>query len=273
MMWRSIRVLLFLFLVSMAAVSLLATASPARAQSGDSTGGSFLGHIVQPGEDLESIAAHYNTTPAALAEANHLTGTVQLVPGQLLHIRSWDEPPAAPSATGEGTVVPGANVPAADVPGADAPAATPEATPEPTGEKWIDIDLGDQTLTAYQGDTVIKSFLISSGLPAHPTVTGTFHIWAKVSTQTMRGGSRAAGDYYDLPNVQWVQYFFEDYSIHGAYWHNNFGHPMSHGCVNMRNEDAEWLFGWASPSMDDEMIKSGAWILNAEDGTRVEVHE
>src|SRR4051812_26011997 len=123
MMWRSIRVFIFLFLVSIAAVSLLATASPARAQSGDttgdSTGGSFLGHIVQPGEDLESIAAHYNTTPAALAEANHLTGTVQLVPGQLLHIRSWDEPPAAPSATGESAVVPGADVPAADVPAAD----------------------------------------------------------------------------------------------------------------------------------------------------------
>jgi lipoprotein-anchoring transpeptidase ErfK/SrfK len=53
------------------------------------------------------------------------------------------------------------------------------------------------------------------------------------------------GPGYDLPNVQWVMYFYRDYSLHGAYWHNNFGQPMSHGCVNMRNEDAKWLYDWA----------------------------
>jgi lipoprotein-anchoring transpeptidase ErfK/SrfK len=265
-MGRWIRVFLFLFLISMAAVSLFATARPARAQAEEGQGQgdrSFLGHIVQPGEDLESIAAHYNTSAAAIAETNHLSPSVPLNAGQLLRIRSWDEPLPQPSSTGGEAAV------------SDVPAANPQIEPSQvlTGEKWIDVDLSEQTLTAYQGDTVVKSFLISSGLPTHPTVTGTFHIWAKVASQTMTGGSRAAGDYYNLPNVQWVQYFFEDYSIHGTYWHNNFGHPMSHGCVNMQTEDAQWLFDWADPHMDQAMVESDSWLLHAEDGTRVEVHD
>ncbi len=121
----------------------------------------------------------------------------------------------------------------------------------PTQEKWISVDLDHQRAFAWEGDKLIKSFLISSGKSRTPTVTGVFRIWAKVKAQTMEGGSRAAGDYYNLPNVQWVQYFFQDYSFHGAYWHNKFGTPMSHGCVNMTNDDAKWLFEWASPTMED----------------------
>jgi len=54
-----------------------------------------------------------------------------------------------------------------------------------------------------------------------------------------------SGPGYNLPNVQFVAYFYRDYAMHGTYWHDNFGHPMSHGCVNLRNIDAEWLYGWA----------------------------
>jgi lipoprotein-anchoring transpeptidase ErfK/SrfK len=255
---RSLRIFIFLLLVSLGIGSLFIAPNVVRAQSEESEG-SFLGHIVQPGEDINTIAAHFGTTSAAIAEANRISETTPLVPGQLLRIRAWDE-----------------QLPATDPAAAEpsAPAENPE--PEPpvlTGEKWIDVDLSEQTLTAYQGETVVMSFSISSGLPAHPTVTGTFQIWAKVASQTMTGGSRAAGDYYNLPGVPWVQYFYEDYSIHGTYWHNNFGHPMSHGCVNMRTEDAQWLFDWAAPTMDAATVESAGWLIPTEGGTRVEVHD
>jgi lipoprotein-anchoring transpeptidase ErfK/SrfK len=85
----------------------------------------------------------------------------------------------------------------------------------------------------------------------------------------MQGGSRAAGDYYNLPNVQWVQYFYRDYSFHGAYWHNNFGVPMSHGCINMTNNDAKWLFDWAAPTVS---YRGWHFMDGASPGTLVVVH-
>jgi lipoprotein-anchoring transpeptidase ErfK/SrfK len=140
----------------------------------------------------------------------------------------------------------------------------------PTTEKWIDVDLSTQTVTAYEGAVPVNHFIISSGLPGTPTVTGEFRIWAKTSIQDMYGGNRASGDYYYLEDVQWVQYFFEDYAFHAAYWHNNFGQPMSRGCINMRTEDAKWLFDWASP----QSLYSG-WLMSdvANPGTLVIVHE
>ena len=111
-------------------------------------------------------------------------------------------------------------------------------------ERWIDIDLTTQTLTAFEGDTAVFSTLISSGTREYPTVTGQFRVWLRYQSQTM-DGTRLGYDYY-LENVPYVMYFFEDYAIHGAYWHNNFGNPMSHGCVNVEPNDAEWLYGWAS---------------------------
>jgi lipoprotein-anchoring transpeptidase ErfK/SrfK len=224
--------------------------------------GSFLGHIVEAGETLESIAARYHTTPAALIEENRLSEPVQLVAGQLLRIRAWGSEPV------------GSDAPSG---APSAPAVDPQAIPlweqELTGEKWIDINLTEQKLTAYQGDIAVRSFWISSGGTGHETVTGSFRIWAKVSRQDMSGGSRAAGTYYYVPNVPWVQYFYADYSIHGADWHNNFGWPVSHGCVNMRVEEAHWLFEWAEPSLDPAMVESGTWHFPGSEGTRVEVHE
>jgi lipoprotein-anchoring transpeptidase ErfK/SrfK len=121
-----------------------------------------------------------------------------------------------------------------------------------TGDKHIYVDLTNQTLTAYQGDTVFMQVPIASG-KWHPTPDGEFTIWEKVRATRMTGGTGA--DYYDLPNVPFVMFFGGSgvpdgagFSLHGTYWHDNFGHPMSHGCVNMRIVDAEKLFYWADLS-------------------------
>jgi len=146
-----------------------------------------------------------------------------------------------------------------------APTLTPSPTPEPSPttepvpvdpgalsprppgvgetERWIDVNLSTQSLVAYEGDTPVYNALVSSGLPQWPTVTGEFRTYIKYESQTMNG-YLLGYDYY-LPDVPYVMYFYKDYAIHGAYWHNNFGQPMSHGCVNVSIPDAGWLFNWA----------------------------
>jgi lipoprotein-anchoring transpeptidase ErfK/SrfK len=120
---------------------------------------------------------------------------------------------------------------------------TPYTYPQYGGVRWIDVDLSQQMLYAYEGNTVVASFLVSTGVPAFPTVIGQYHIYIKLESTLMYG------DGYYLPNVPYTMYFYKGYGIHGTYWHNNFGHPMSHGCVNMYTPDAEWLFYWASEGM------------------------
>jgi lipoprotein-anchoring transpeptidase ErfK/SrfK len=110
-------------------------------------------------------------------------------------------------------------------------------------ERWIDVDLTNQTLVAYHGLLPVFDSPISSGLPKWPTVTGQFRIWLRFQAQDMNG-RRLGYDYY-LKNVPFVQYFYQDYALHGTFWHNNFGRPMSHGCVNLPTPAAEWLFDWA----------------------------
>jgi lipoprotein-anchoring transpeptidase ErfK/SrfK len=107
-------------------------------------------------------------------------------------------------------------------------------------ERWFDINLSTQRVYAYDGDKLLKTFVVSTGLPGTPTVTGRFRIYVKYFATLM------AGPGYYLPNVPWTMYFYNGYGIHGTYWHNNFGYPMSHGCVNMKNADAEWAFNFAS---------------------------
>ena len=108
------------------------------------------------------------------------------------------------------------------------------------GERWIDVNLSQQKLYAFEGNKVVNSFLMSSGVAAHPTVTGQYHIYVKYRFDDMRGPG------YFLPNVPYVMYFFDGYGIHGTYWHHNFGHPMSHGCLNLSIPDSAWMYGWAS---------------------------
>jgi lipoprotein-anchoring transpeptidase ErfK/SrfK len=105
------------------------------------------------------------------------------------------------------------------------------------------VDLTYQTLTAYEGRRPVFHTRVSSGLPQYPTVVGTFSIYLKYELADMSGG--AGDDAYYLPGVPYVMYFHGNYGLHGTYWHNNFGQPMSHGCVNLPTADAEWLFNWA----------------------------
>jgi lipoprotein-anchoring transpeptidase ErfK/SrfK len=125
------------------------------------------------------------------------------------------------------------------------PDAPPTAVPPnpggdmPSGTHWIDVNLTQQMVYAYAGDTVVNSFLASTGTWLTPTVTGKYKIWIKLRSSDMSGP-----DYY-LPDVPYIMYFYKDYGIHGTYWHNNFGTPMSHGCVNLSIPNAEWLYNFA----------------------------
>ena len=117
--------------------------------------------------------------------------------------------------------------------------------------KRISVDLTTQRLTAYENDQKVFDYSISSGT-WNRTPTGTFTVWIKVHSQKMSGGSKELGTYFYLPNVPHILFFYNDktpkqmgYSIHGAYWHNNFGVPMSHGCINMKTTEVGSIYDWA----------------------------
>jgi lipoprotein-anchoring transpeptidase ErfK/SrfK len=172
-------------------------------------------HIVQAGENLSTIAARYGVSLNGLARANAILNPNHIYVGQRLIITSGAPAPAGPVAPPQ------------------APTANPGG-----GARWIDIDLSDQALTAYEGNTPVFNTLVSTG-STFPTPVGTYRIQYKVRAQRMTGPG------YDLPNVPWVMYFTNrGHAIHGAYWHNNFGYPMSHGCVNVRPSEAEWLYSF-----------------------------
>ena len=126
-----------------------------------------------------------------------------------------------------------------DTPTSEIQAPTPNITVG-DGVRWIDVDLTNQMVYAYEGDTVVNSFLVSTGTWLTPTVTGRHKIYVKVRMQDMSGPG------YHLRDVPYVMFFHGDYGLHGTYWHNNFGTPMSRGCVNLTIDDAAWLFNWAS---------------------------
>lgn len=136
-------------------------------------------------------------------------------------------------------------------------------------EKWIEVSLSDQKLRAWEGNTIVMEYPISSGKWA-PTPKGTFYIWYKTRSQKMEGGSKALGTYYYLPNVPNNMFFYKGYAIHGAYWHNNFGNPMSHGCVNEPLSNAAQIFDWAGPVLPSGVNATRATAENP--GTKVFVH-
>lgn len=122
--------------------------------------------------------------------------------------------------------------------------------------KHIYVSLDKQRLYAYEGTRLVYDFPVSTGKGAwNATPTGDFRIWVWLRYTRMSGGNQAAGTYYNLPNVPYTMFYYNSttpkswgYSIHGAYWHNNFGHPMSHGCTNMKPEDAAKIFYWTNPN-------------------------
>jgi lipoprotein-anchoring transpeptidase ErfK/SrfK len=170
-----------------------------------------------------------------------LTGTV-VTPIVLPTSAPTSTPKATPTATAKATPTATPKVPLTATPKvAPSATATPAATAIPTPEAWVEVILSQQRLIAHNADgSIFMDTLISSGTAYYPTVTGTYRIYVKYRTAPMRGP-----DYY-IPDVPNTMYFYGSYGLHGAYWHDNFGHPMSHGCVNMRLSDAAALFGWTS---------------------------
>ena len=148
-----------------------------------------------------------------------------------------------------------------------------EATPS---EKWIEVDLSEQRLRAWEGQSLFLEKLVSTGLPGLPTPKGEYRIWIKLRFTKMEGGQGKY--YYYLPNVPYVMFFegsgvpaWRGYGLHGTYWHNDFGTQRSHGCVNLPTSIAERLFYWTLPS-----LANGQWSARASDdnpGTRIVIHE
>lgn len=128
------------------------------------------------------------------------------------------------------------------------------ARPEGVEGRWVSIDLYEQALIAYDGDTPVFATLISSGLPGNDTNEGLFRVWADLPQDRMSGFA-GAPNAYDLSGVPWVMYFDDSISLHGTYWHNNFGYRRSRGCVNMSISDARWVFEWAQEGYRQQGIQ------------------
>ena len=136
-------------------------------------------------------------------------------------------------------------------------------------EKRLEVSLAYQELRAYEKDELIFRTSISSGIPSHdpgpngiPTATpqGRFYITKKTPLRHMGDGHLTPSlEAYELPGVPWVSFFHHTgVAFHGTYWHTDFGRPKSHGCINMRSEEAKWLFRWSTPVIGvDEMLKAG----------------
>lgn len=158
----------------------------------------------------------------------------------------------------------------------------------PTGngkrdDRRIEINLYKQELTAYEMDRIVLQTKVSTGLPRpgdakdKPTTTpvGSFRIRNKIPSRHMGYGALTDDIFaYELPGVPWTMLFHKDgYALHGAYWHNNFGVRMSHGCVNMRFEDAKWLFQWTSPQFGSGLNYKTGQMYTLGEGTLVQIYE
>lgn len=144
------------------------------------------------------------------------------------------------------------------------------------GERYIEVDLSEQKLKAWDGGNLFLESPVSSGLPWWPTPQGEFRIWVKLRYTRMEGGEGRY--YYNLPNVPFVMYFSNDsvpnwrgYGLHGAYWHNAFGTQRSHGCVNLPIPISEKLYYWTTPTLPEG--KSSVYASEDNPGTRIIIHE
>jgi len=201
------------------------TLTPSATPAPDAHGGAFPAalwaaagekHIVQPGETLLKVGYRYGVNWQLLAALNALPDPNRLQIGQTLTV----------PVTQLGRVRSGEQQPGAD-------------QIVPLGRKEIVVDLDEQIIRAYQDGDLLRTVAVSTGLPETPTVEGEFSIYLKRPAQLMSGPG------YYLPGVPWVMYFYQGYGIHGTYWHDNFGQPMSHGCVNLPTAEAAWFYDWA----------------------------
>lgn len=193
-------------------LDMMPVAAPEQAPANNYTG-EMTTHVVGAGEELGLIARQYNVSMTDIVSLNALTNPDLLYVGQELRI------PAA-----------GIYTPTA----ADAP-------PAPTSQgRAILVSTGEQRVYAYENGQMVRSHLVSTGRAETPTVLGDYNVYIKLQADDMSGP-----DYF-LPQVPWVMYFYQGYALHGTYWHNSFGRPMSHGCVNLPVDEARWWFDFAS---------------------------
>jgi lipoprotein-anchoring transpeptidase ErfK/SrfK len=143
-------------------------------------------------------------------------------------------------------------------------------------ERWIEVDLSEQKLIAWEGDRAFLETPVSTGLPWWPTPTGEFRIWIKLRATKMEGGTGKY--YYYLPNVPYVMFFENDeipawrgFGLHGTYWHDDFGTQRSHGCVNLPTEIAKELYYWTNPVMPEGRYT--VWSSEGNQGTKIVIHE
>ncbi len=141
----------------------------------------------------------------------------------------------------------------------DVKAFTPLPPPPYLGqdERWIDVDLDAQILVAFEGEMPAYATLVSSGGKETATKTGVYRIWRKESEADMKGLN--GEDPYSVATVPWTQFFSveDQYALHTAYWHDGFGRPRSHGCVNLAPRDARWLYFWSDPQVPP------GWVMAA----------
>src|SRR5690606_26576073 len=186
---------------------------PPEELTSDNYNGETTKHVVEAGQELGLIAKMYNVSMQDIISMNNISDPDLLFVGQELTI------PA-----------PGIYEPTA----ADAP-------PAPTNRgRSILVSVSNQRIYAYEDGELVRSHIVSTGLPETPTVLGDYSVYVKYAADDMSGP-----DYF-LPQVPWTMYFYQGYAIHGTYWHNSFGRPMSHGCVNLPVDEAKWFFDFAS---------------------------
>jgi len=197
--------------------------------------------VAAPGDTLFTIAMTHGTTVQAIARANGIGPAGFIRVGRRLVV------PGATRGIGAGAKGGDDAAGGGDTAGDGEPASGEQGEPESSagiaasldGERRIVIDLSDQTVSALAGGRLVNRFIASTGSAWTPTPVGAFAVYARLDRQRMTGPG------YDLPNVPFVQYFTGSYAIHGAYWHQSFGVPVSHGCVNLQPGDAAWLYDWA----------------------------
>ncbi len=155
----------------------------------------------------------------------------------------------------------------------------PHLQPLPKGldpwERWVDVDLSDQVLVAYEGTRPVFTTLVSTGKKGSEeepfeTPTGRWRIYSKQLTSNMDGSTASDGN-YAIQDVPWVMYFEGSYALHGAFWHRSFGYQRSHGCVNLGPSDARWLYFWTTPFVPDAW--HGAHASEGNPGSTVVVHD
>lgn len=157
-----------------------------------------------------------------------------------------------------------------------APGPAPEELKQ--DERWLDVNLAQQTLVAFEGSRPVFATLLSSGKSSkikdkdHSTPLGRWRIREKHVTTTMDGDGTAAGDLpYSIEDVPYVMYFYRSYAVHGAFWHRNYGVQMSHGCINLSPLDSRRLFFFTAPQIPTGW--HGVWSSSSRPGSWVVVHE